>query len=274
MPAIQQSGLTNCNKTSIASTKISLKDSPSYQQNLNRSTTKLVSSRKSSGNNNNTTSYKRINLQKPSTSTSSIKPSIVYTVKSTLCYNLSAQLPPYSNVVLQCYQSNFTTGIPLCLTLSITRALLCVTTKTPAKTATTGKPPTILVALEVVNRILSKSSARKSVSSTLYIRTPTTQVLQQIERTLSILTYIASLTISIPLQRMLIHVTMQNAKSSAYSRPCQVALQLYSRPTSLQQNAIYNFVRQVLSIFYRSYIYVSTLIQAQLPVVSIIEQLP
>ena len=65
--------------------------------------------------------------------------------------------------------------MPLYLTLSAIHALLrAMTIETPAKTATTAKPPIILVVLEVVSWILSKSSAKKSVSSTLYTRTPMT----------------------------------------------------------------------------------------------------
>ena len=274
MPAIQQSGSTNYNKTSIASTRIFLKDSPTCQQNSSLSITKSIGSRKSSGNSNNTTSHIHVNLQKPSTRTSSTKPSTVYAVRSTLYYNLSAQLPPYSNVVLQYRRSSSIVDIPLRLTLSTTRAFLRVTTKTPAKTATTRKLPITLVALEVVSWILSKSSTRKSVSSTLYIRTPTTQASQQIERTLSILIYIASLIVLISLQRILLYVITRNVRFLVYSRPYQEALQLYSRLTSLQQNAIYSFVGQALNIFCKNYIHASIPIQVQLPVVSITVQLP
>ena len=92
----------DCNKTSTASIRIFLKDSPSCQQNSTHSTTELVDSRKSSGSNSNTSRI-RVNLWKPSTKINSTKPSIVYTIRSTLYYNLSARLPPYSNVVLQHY---------------------------------------------------------------------------------------------------------------------------------------------------------------------------
>ena len=278
MPAIQQTSTTSCNRTSIASTRIFLKDSPSYQQNSSLLATISISLRKINGDSNNTTSYTHINLQKPSTRTSSTKPLTVYAIRSNnnIYYNLSAQLPPYSSsVVLQHRQSSSTVGIPLYLTLSITYALLrIITIETPTKTATIAKLPIILVVLEVVSRILLKSSTKKSVSSTLYIKTPTTWASWQIERTLSTLTCTALLTISIPLQKMPLYVTTQNARFLACSRPYQEALQSYDRPTSLQQNAAYSFVKQVLNISYRSYIYDSIPIQVQLPVVLIIEQLP
>ena len=217
MPTIQQNSSIDYNKTSIASIRIFLKDSPSYQQNSTRSITKSVGLRKSSESNSNTT-YKRVNLRKPSTSISSTKPLIVYAVRSTLYYNLSARLPPYSNVVLRYRQSNSTIDIPLRLTLSTIHAPLYIIT-TPVKTATTRKPPITLVALEVISQILSKSSAKKLVSSTLYIRTPMTQASQQMERTLSTLTCTTLLTTSTPLQRMPQRVMTQNARFSIYSRP-------------------------------------------------------
>ena len=89
-------------------------------------------------------------------------------------------------------------GMPLRPTLSATRVLLRVIT-TPAKTAITRKLPITLVVLEVVSRILSKSSTRKSVSLTPYIKTPTTWESWQMERTLSTLTYTTLLTASTPL---------------------------------------------------------------------------
>ena len=280
IPAIQQSGSINCNKTSIASTRIFLKDLLSYQRNLTCSITKSVGSRKSSGSNS-TTSYKynttskRVSPWKPSTKSNSTKPLIVYAVRSTLCYNLSAWLPPYSNVVLRYRWSNSTVGIPLRLTLSTTRVPLCVMImKTLAKTDTTGKLPIILVVLEVVSWILLKSNAKKSVSSTLCTKTPTTWESWQIERTLSILTYIALLTVLILLQRMLLRITIQNARYLVYSRPYQVALQLYSRPTSLLLNATCSFIKQVLNISYKNYVHASIPMQIQLPVASIIVQSP
>ena len=203
MPIIQQSGITNCNKTSIAFTKIFRKDSYSYRRNSSPSATGSVSQRNSNNISRklNTTS-KRVNLQKPSTRTSSTKPLIVYTVRdnNNLYYNLSAQLLPYSNVVLWYYQNSSTIGIPLRLTLSIIYTLLRIIT-TSIKTITSRKLP---ITLEVVSQILLKSSARKSISSTLYIKSLITQESQQIERTLSILTYIALLIVLIPLQRILI----------------------------------------------------------------------